>query len=213
MELFENAIADNPEQYQAIKNIVSGTSYPAPYILFGPPGTGKTKTIVESICQILKTKPNSHILICALSNGTCDEIAARILPYLNKFDATTDVPTMLRLYAPTARKETAHIDVINMSNYNHKKYPDLNAIYKYRIIISTLAVTGRLTQAKIKTNHFTHLFIDECESASETVSLIPIAGVCSSTKKINAQIILAGDPKQLGPVLKSDMSREKGQGN
>lgn len=120
---------------------------------------------------------------------------------------------MLRLYAPTARKETAHIDVINMSNYNRKKYPDLSAIYKYRVIVSTLAVAGRLTQAKIKTDHFTHLFIDECESASETVSLIPIAGVCSTVKKINAQIVLAGDPKQLGPVLKSNMTREKGHGN
>lgn len=37
----------------AIKNIVENSSFPAPYILFGPPGTGKTATIVEAIAQVL----------------------------------------------------------------------------------------------------------------------------------------------------------------
>lgn len=36
----------------AIKNIIENRAYPAPYILFGPPGTGKTATIVETITQV-----------------------------------------------------------------------------------------------------------------------------------------------------------------
>ena len=42
----------NPEQARAIHHIVQGSSRPAPYIVFGPPGTGKTFTIVESIKQV-----------------------------------------------------------------------------------------------------------------------------------------------------------------
>ncbi|KAG8267709.1 hypothetical protein J6590_044975, partial [Homalodisca vitripennis] len=45
-------IEQNPEQKLAIKQIVNKTSGDAPYLLFGPPGTGKTVTIVEAIAQV-----------------------------------------------------------------------------------------------------------------------------------------------------------------
>jgi helicase MOV-10 len=44
------------EQKSAVEHIVSGSSGLAPYIVFGPPGTGKTMTIVEAIIQVLIIK-------------------------------------------------------------------------------------------------------------------------------------------------------------
>ena len=41
----------NPEQRAAILAILSRSS-PLPYIIFGPPGTGKTSTLVEAIVEV-----------------------------------------------------------------------------------------------------------------------------------------------------------------
>ena len=49
---YDAKLQDNKEQEQAVKNIVAGTSRPIPYLVFGPPGTGKTVTIVEAIKQV-----------------------------------------------------------------------------------------------------------------------------------------------------------------
>lgn len=50
--LYDRSLESNPEQLQAMKYIVMGTTRPAPYIIFGPPGTGKTVTLVEAIKQV-----------------------------------------------------------------------------------------------------------------------------------------------------------------
>ncbi len=50
--LFDQKLEKNAEQKNAVCNIVAGTSKPAPYLVFGPPGTGKTVTIVEAIKQV-----------------------------------------------------------------------------------------------------------------------------------------------------------------
>lgn len=53
---FDKKIESNQEQQLAVTNIVTGTSRPAPYIVFGPPGTGKTVTIVEALLQVKRAQ-------------------------------------------------------------------------------------------------------------------------------------------------------------
>jgi len=50
--MFNKDLENNPEQKAAVQHILSGTSKPAPYLIFGPPGTGKTVTVVEAIKQV-----------------------------------------------------------------------------------------------------------------------------------------------------------------
>ena len=49
---FDRKIEKNDKQKQAVQHILEGCSKPYPYLVFGPPGTGKTVTIVEAIKQV-----------------------------------------------------------------------------------------------------------------------------------------------------------------
>ena len=55
-------------------------------------------------------------------------------------------------------------------------------------------------------NHFSHVFMDECGQALEPEALIPLAGLLDGGHANGGQLVLAGDPKQLGPVLRSSLA-------
>lgn len=166
-------------------------------------------TIVESVCQLWKLNPKANILISTATNSSCNEIATRLLKYLPNGD-------LFRLFASNLHKNMEKIDInlikiSNLKNQNHF-YPGLNTLFKYRILLTTLTVAGRLVQGKIPNNHFTHVFIDECGSASEPAALIPIVGIVTGYKEMTGNVILAGDPKQLGPIIKSTKAESMGLG-
>lgn len=66
---------------------------PAPFVLFGPPGTGKTVTLVESMKQIYYLKQQSHILAVAPSNAAADLLALKLLESIPPAH-------IIRLYSP-----------------------------------------------------------------------------------------------------------------
>lgn len=191
----------NDEQRSAIENILKRTSHPFPYILFGAPGTGKTKTLVEAIAQVVKRNDRSeHILVCAASNSACDELADRLLKIIQN-----DQVFRMFSHSQTDKMGIIPRDVLAASNLCKAEhyYPTLAKLYQYKVIICTLTTAGRLSQAHINPLHFTHVFVDESGSATESQLLIAIAGICTTKNKIHASITFAGDPKQLGPIIKS----------
>jgi DNA polymerase alpha-associated DNA helicase A len=66
----------NDSQKQAIRFALSS---PDVALIHGPPGTGKTHTLIELILQMLKH--NLRILVCGPSNISVDNIVERLAPY------------------------------------------------------------------------------------------------------------------------------------
>ncbi|XP_019329594.1 PREDICTED: RNA helicase Mov10l1 [Aptenodytes forsteri] len=183
----------NEQQKLAVKRILSGECRPTPYVLFGPPGTGKTLTVIEAILQIHYTLPDSRILVCAPSNAATDLICLRLhQSNLLKPGA------MVRVNASFRSAE----QIDDMVKPYCKDGDDIQKASWFRIIITTCSSAGMFYQTEIRLGHFTHVILDEAGQASEPESLIPI-GLISEA---NGQIVLVGDPKQLGPVIKSKIA-------
>ena len=85
---------------------------------------------------------------------------------------------------------------------------------RYRVVVCTLVTAGRLVSANLPQGHFTHIFIDEAGQAVEPETLIPLAGIFESDVNVidGGQVVLAGDPEQLGPVLRSHVAMKAGLG-
>lgn len=60
---------------------------------------------------------------------------------------------------------------------------------------------------------FRYVYIDECGQATEPEALIAVAGILTTRKcPSTGQLVLAGDPQQLGPILSSDLAKDFGLG-
>uniref|UniRef100_A0A8D0G8M2 RNA helicase Mov10l1 n=1 Tax=Sphenodon punctatus TaxID=8508 RepID=A0A8D0G8M2_SPHPU len=187
----------NEHQKLAVKRILSGECRPTPYIVFGPPGTGKTITMIETILQIHHTLPDSRILVCAPSNSATDLVCTRL-----HNSGVLKPGAMVRVNA-TCRHEGVIDDIVRLYC---KDGEDIWKASRFRIIITTCSSAGMFYQIGVRLGYFTHVFVDEAGQASEPECLIPL-GLIS---EVNGQIVLAGDPMQLGPVIKSRLAMAYG---
>lgn len=180
----------NERQRQAILQIMEGAFRPNLYIIFGPPGTGKTFTLIETVGQIFQRNPESRILVCANSNNCVDDLATKLLE-------------------SNCLKAQQLIRVCGLTYYralvaNHKQNPvpefftdDPLVAKSKRVVLTTNIAVYKLY------DKFDFVFVDEAGHANIPESLLP----CSRVKE-DGCFVLAGDPKQLGPVVRS---REAGK--
>ena len=174
-----------------------------PYIVFGPPGTGKTSTIVESVYQVSRHKPRGYnsmmkILVCAPSNTAADILLVRLAKMMNKSE-------LFRYMAFTRNRndvpEKVHEHCKYDDNSNGYSSPSPDDISNYQVVVATCAMAGKLYNSGIPRGHFDVVVVDECGHAWESEV---VATFSFLLKKSTGLLVLAGDPMQLGPVTHSD---------
>ncbi|KAI1726283.1 AAA domain-containing protein [Ditylenchus destructor] len=192
---FPESLKLNKLQKLSIIAIVNG-HYQIPFILYGPPGTGKTTTLVEAVAQLLKHNSANRLLICTPSNTAADlftlaMIRRDILPK----------ESILRMFSTSKLVEEQNKELIEVAHVIEDEGTKLFGIQpvkdleKYRVIISTLSASSYLVSGGLK-GFFSHIIVDEAGQADELDTLIPIVGLSTD----ETRIVLAGDPRQLGPV-------------
>ncbi|XVF28804.1 hypothetical protein REPUB_Repub15cG0063300 [Reevesia pubescens] len=196
----------NEEQMCSIEMILGCKGGP-PYVIYGPPGTGKTMTVVEAILQLYKTQKHSRILVCAPSNSAADFVLERLL---NEESVELKENEIFRLNAATRPYNDVNPDFLRFCFFEEFvfKCPPCSALTCYRIIISTYMSSSLLYAESVGNSYFSHIFLDEAGQASEPESMIPIANLCQR----ETVVVLAGDPKQLGPVIYSREAESFGLG-
>ena len=209
-------------QKEAVRNIVKGVARPLPYVIFGPPGTGKTITLCETILQILTMIPESRLLVATPSNSSANLISERLLDsgVLKPGDLVRlvahhclendKIPERLIPYCATGNL-AAEWSIAKRNDYAPDKSKincTMSVIGRHRITVGTCVALGLLYNMGFPRGHFTHILVDEAGQATEPEIMIPLTFVHSSS----GQIILAGDPMQLGPVVNSKIASHFGYG-
>lgn len=168
---------------------------------YSSPGTGKTVTIIEAIRQLLQN-PNTIILASAPSNAAADIIASRLKDHMTP-------EQLFRFYAPSYRRSVPP----DLAPYTFKRgnvhaVHELNKMTSFRVIVTTCLSGCVPPGIGLLRGHFTHIFVDEAGQASEPECLVPIANILGDA----TNVILSGDPCQLGPIIQSPIAVEYGLG-
>jgi helicase MOV-10 len=170
------------------------------------PGTGKTVTIIEGIRQLLRQNPLAKILACAPSNSAADLIAERLAGVLS-----TD--ELFRFYAPS-RPEEATSSKLEKHTYQvrgthgQKTYcvPPMIRMKRFRVIVSTCVSASVFHGIGMERGHFGYIFVDEAGQATEPEVMIAIKTMADNATRV----VLSGDHKQLGPIIRSNVARALG---
>jgi helicase MOV-10 len=147
--------------------------------------------------QLVRRDAGFKILACTPSNAAADLLVERLAA------AGLTVEQLLRL-TPLSRDTKSIPEVVR----GFSASPKSAKLRAYRVVLTTCSSAALREMLKIRPGHFSHIVIDEAAQADEPLALIPIAFF--SDKDTN--VILAGDPNQLGPVIQSNPVSEAGLG-
>ena len=198
----------NRGQMQAIWDIVTSAHRPFPYILFGPPGTGKTLTFVEAVVQLSLGEAPARILVTAPSDAACDVLAKRLAKALQwQGGRVGNRKTKLLRFNNIQRKpESLPVELTVYSNLVDGQFSLLSTLLGADVVVCTCVCAALLPWESVRAEgDFTHLFVDESCQATEPEVLIPLSKVSK-----DCNVVLGGDPRQLGPQIYDPSCAEEG---
>ncbi|WP_408960439.1 AAA domain-containing protein [Natrinema sp. 74] len=161
------------------------------FCIHGPPGTGKTRTLVEVIRRSVQA--GDDVLVCADSNQAVDNLVAGS----STADAVDD--RSLHAYAQHGADEFV-LRRVNAGNSSNDVVSDRYRTYDGRADV----VAATNSSAATLEREFDVLVLDEATQATCTASCIPLSKA--------AKVVLAGDHKQLPPFSATEEPPESAAG-
>ena len=209
----------NASQQHAVESVVRARDVA---IVHGPPGTGKTTTLVEAIYETLRREP--QVLVCAQSNMAVDWISEKLVDrglnvlrlgnpsrvddkmlsftYERRFESHPDYPLLWSLRKAMRELRSQRK---NFRGTYHQKMDRLRGratelevringdIFRQAHVVASTLVGADSRLLMGMT--FNTLFVDEAAQALEAATWIAIRRA--------RRVVLAGDHCQLPPTVKS----------
>lgn len=168
------------------------------YLLWGPPGTGKTSVMLKSLTQRVYECTDENILLLAYTNRAVDEMCAAIESIDEGF-----AQQYIRVGSSTSCGEKYKSRLVDRLIEDKTKREEIRSVIQSkRIVVSTVAsIVSRLDLFKLK--KFDRVLIDEASQILEPM----LVGLLSRIEKV----ILIGDHKQLPAVVTQRESASKVQ--
>jgi len=158
-------------------------------------------TIVEGIRQLLRQNPLARILACAPSNSAADLIAEKLVGVLSPDE-------LFRFYAPSRPEEATSSKLVDYTHRVQRTYtvPLMSRMTRFKVIVSTCVSASVFHGIGMQRGHFGYIFIDEAGQATEPEVMIAVKTMADN----DTRVILSGDHKQLGPIIRSNVTRALG---
>ena len=217
----------NKTQEQAVNEVLWAKDVE---VVHGPPGTGKTTTLVEAIYETLHRE--TQVLVCAQSNMAVDWISEKLVDhgvpvlrignpsrvndkmlsftYERKFESHPDYPElwsirkMIRQIKENRKRgDNVHQKIARLRDRATEIEMTINAqlFDEARVVACTLVGSANKLLVRHK---FSTLFIDEAAQALEPA--------CWIATRRASRVILAGDHQQLPPTIKCYEAMKQGLG-
>ncbi|OMO70260.1 hypothetical protein COLO4_28666 [Corchorus olitorius] len=206
------------------------------FLLHGPPGTGKTTTVIEIILQ--EVKRGSKVLACAASNIAVDNIVERLAPHRVKLvrlghparllpqvlDSALDAQVLRgdnSSLANDIRKEMKALNgkLLKTKDRNTRRdiQKELRTLSKEERKRQQLAVTDVIKNADVILTTLTGAFTRKLDNTTFDLVIIDEAAqaleiACWMALLKGSRCILAGDHLQLPPTIQSVEAERKGLG-
>ena len=182
-------------------------------LLHGPPGTGKTNTLVGVVSALLLCSPKPRILLCAPSNAAIDELALRVFNgrlnangmkigmksgELVRVGPIDQVSHRMRPHALNTLVDAQMESVVGRRTMKEEDLRRKAVIIRAQVVAATTSAAGGayLTQSGVG---FDCVIIDEAAQASEAATLVPLAhsGGNKGETLGAKRLVLVGDHMQL----------------
>lgn len=207
----KNALANrnNIDTWDEINN-----SLPNLQFIYGPPGTGKTTTLCSKILDEVKLNPNARYLFLTPTNKAADVLCKKILKPSNSKDdligskieelkQDNNYLSVYRIGKPTDPEiESLELDIYQDSvQENLINSANILAMTIHRLPYTKMSDSSNDNEIKLfkLENHWDYIIFDEASMINLPYIVFAILSISKFSP--NAKFIVAGDPKQIPPVV------------